>query len=173
MWRIHFPLEREYTHDSYAHKSFSRINYVLATDDLLPSMTSPKIHELAISDHAPITITLQLGQKTLQLNTWKFPSQLKDNTDFNNYLNKWTEYETTNSIHADTPVLYWEAAKAYLRGRIISYTGAFKKKTKNPHTQASQELRLAQLEYQSNPGTPTWQKWLCAKSWYDISKKNL
>lgn len=42
VWRLRFPLEREYTYYSYAHKSFSRIDYILVTDDLINSISSAK-----------------------------------------------------------------------------------------------------------------------------------
>lgn len=71
-WRLCYPIEREYTHYSFAHKSFSRIDYLLTTDDLINKISPTKIHEIAISDHAPISMTLHAHPKT-DKHTWRYP----------------------------------------------------------------------------------------------------
>lgn len=61
---------------------------------------------------------------------------------------EWKEFYTANSTHMDDPNLYWEAGKAYLRGRDISYAAAYKKNTQNsPENRA--EWQVAKRAFDS------------------------
>lgn len=130
IWRYHHPIERKYTYYSHPHEIFSRIDdYFLGTHNTLTVTDASDIKKIAISDHAPITLTLRGPTNQAGVRTWRFPSNLQKHPDFSKYLQSaWTEYQTINKMHIDNPILFWEAAKAVLRGNII-YTTAHRKAT--------------------------------------------
>lgn len=55
--------------------------------------------------------------------------------------NAWVEYASTNGAHLTDPKLFVEAGKAFLRGKIISYTTQFKRYSRQQYMQASETLR--------------------------------
>ncbi|KAF7650781.1 hypothetical protein LDENG_00120640 [Lucifuga dentata] len=58
-WRIRNRLTREYTFFSPVHQSFSRIDFFLTSNSIIPK-TNTKIHPIILSDHAPVTLTVQI-----------------------------------------------------------------------------------------------------------------
>lgn len=59
VWRLSHPADREFTFYSNPHNIFTRIDYLLCTEDLVPMVSGADIHDIAISDHAPISIELE------------------------------------------------------------------------------------------------------------------
>lgn len=65
---------------------------------------------------------------------WRLSSYLTGNSDFAEFLHKtWLDYAATNAQHGSTPILYWEADKAFIRGNTMSYTVAYKIKIHQTH----------------------------------------
>lgn len=71
VWRNFHPADREFTFYSNPHNMFSRIDYIFCTNSLLPKISQATIHEIVISDHAPVLITLDFldkpGSKCLEV----------------------------------------------------------------------------------------------------------
>lgn len=123
------------------YNTLSLIYYIFSTDNLIPQITEAEIHDIAISDHA------QINNHVSENNPWLrcFPSYLSDNTDLQTFMGKaWEEFSSTNSDHKDNPNLFWEAGKAFLRYRVISYAASFLKKALTNYREASSHLNLAQ-----------------------------
>lgn len=80
-WRLMSHLEREYTHFSHAHNSFLRIDYLLLTDNMIQKLKDVQIYEIAVSNHALVSVTLSLQAYPHKCNTWKFPRYLLENKD--------------------------------------------------------------------------------------------
>lgn len=59
----------------------------MVTDELINTIPTADIHELAISDHAPIRIKRHIDPKMDNSNIWRFPKYLSGNKDFIKYLN--------------------------------------------------------------------------------------
>lgn len=84
---------------------------------------------IAISDHAPVTLTLKTSPSLSGTTQWRFPAYLQGNLEFKTFLKRaWMDYIGNNALHTSQPTLYWEAGKTYIRGQIISYSAAYKKK---------------------------------------------
>lgn len=93
IWRHHHPIEREYSYYSHPHDSFACIDYFLTTYDTLTLTDTSDIKEIAILDHAPITLIMRSPTTQIGGRTWKFPSNLQGYPDFNKHLNySWTFY---------------------------------------------------------------------------------
>lgn len=85
VWRLLNLLERKFTQYSHVHRFFSRTDYLLTTDNLIPIISAVKIHEIAISDHAHVSLQIKPQLSKPKCNTWKFPSYLSGNADFKTY----------------------------------------------------------------------------------------
>lgn len=145
IWRQFNPLGREYTHNSHPHSSFSRIDYISATPDSFQLINDAQIHEIEVSDHAPVTIDIKDARPRATHINWKFPTHLASQTDFKNFLTKeWRDYRQLNEQHASNPILFWEAGKAVMRGSIISYVSSYKKEKREKFIKASKHLREVQ-----------------------------
>lgn len=94
----------------------------------LTMVDSATIHEIAISDHAPITIEIKDTTRNTSRITWRFPTFLEKQKAFQKYLHtEWHIYKEFNWSADIDPSLYWEAGKAFLQDRIIAYTKYYKK----------------------------------------------
>lgn len=56
-WRLQHPLAREYTFYSNVHQTYSRIDFFLTSNSIIPNIIETKIHPINISDHSPVTLT--------------------------------------------------------------------------------------------------------------------
>lgn len=56
IWRLMHPTKREFTHYSHAHHNFSRIDYLLVTNNIIKTVSDTSIQEIAISDHALVLL---------------------------------------------------------------------------------------------------------------------
>lgn len=132
VWRSLNPLEREYTCLSAAHGTLSRIDYLLVSETLFPRILETHIEPISLSDHALcwFKFSLQLDRGTHR--QWRFPSHLSNSAKFWEALeNSWL---ADNKHHTSTtPLLFWQAPKAVLRGNILSYT-AHRDNTLRIHT---------------------------------------
>lgn len=84
----------------------------------------------------------------------------------------WKEY-THNSSHADNPNLFWEAGKAFLRGRIISFVSAYKKNAHKTYLETSHSLRNAQKQLTERNTPENRKTWQEAKDRFEIWAHNL
>lgn len=115
-------------------------------------MKDIEIHGISIADHVLISLKLQTHTTDKKQNIWRFPAFLRANQAFITYLKEaWDAYSTNNSNHTRTLTLFWEAEKAYLRGKIISYSAAHKKFIHKNFQKTSETLRQAQIAYQMTP----------------------
>lgn len=168
-WRLMHPVDREFTFFSHPHNSWARLDYLFCTPNLIPHLGHAEILDMAISDHSPIT--LDIGSSPSHSNTrlWRFPSYLSQNPDFQLHLqNAWSEFESYNKVEDTNPITHWEAAKAFIRGKVIAYVTAFKKSSLSKYQTASTTLRQTQQTlYGSN--TPENRKaWQEAKRSFDL-----
>lgn len=58
-WFLH-PNKREYSFFSHLHHTFTRIDYVLIDNELIPLLQSCTYQSIVVSDHAPIVLSLVL-----------------------------------------------------------------------------------------------------------------
>lgn len=151
VWREFNPLVKDYTFYSARHKTYSRLDFFLVPQGLLPSVNSCSIGSILISDHAPVYLRLLLHEQIHSTRYWKFNSSFLTNTEACNNIRQWLEqYRQENEASPVTPAVIWDAAKAVLRGQLISYASARKKKINKQTEQLKTELScLEQLHKQS------------------------
>uniref|UniRef100_A0A3P9CFM5 exodeoxyribonuclease III n=1 Tax=Maylandia zebra TaxID=106582 RepID=A0A3P9CFM5_9CICH len=99
-WRSLHPTSKEYTFFSHVHHSYSRLDYFLVSSSLLCDISDTEIHPIAVSDHAPVSLTLMHKNNTTPSKNWRFNISLLKDEDFIKYFKKeWTSYLDFN----DTP----------------------------------------------------------------------
>lgn len=129
---------------------------------------NPQIHKIAFSDHAPISV--ELSGFTIQNFTkiWHFLTYIAHDQSLQKIIKEmWNDYSIINSEHTANPTLLWEAGKAVLWGKMISYSSA-QKKFSREYTEASKALRTAQtlLSHQNSPENR--EIWRTVKNHFDL-----
>lgn len=76
VWRIMHPNEKDYTHFSHLHGSHSGIDYLLVNHHYLELLSCSRIEVSTISDHSPISLTLQIPSLPLKSTNWKLNDSL-------------------------------------------------------------------------------------------------
>lgn len=84
-----------------------------------------KISPITISDHAPLALSWNIGHRPTT-KQWRLNASLLNDKEFITFVT--TElYLDTNVSPKISPLILWDCAKAYIRGRIISFTSTKKK----------------------------------------------
>uniref|UniRef100_A0A8C5PV52 exodeoxyribonuclease III n=1 Tax=Leptobrachium leishanense TaxID=445787 RepID=A0A8C5PV52_9ANUR len=85
-WRYINPEGRDYSFYSHPHDSFSRIDMFLLSSSCYHSVVDATIGMIHISDHAPVTLDLQLKMPLPRSRNWRFPTSLLHSSDFKAHL---------------------------------------------------------------------------------------
>ncbi len=138
-WRSFHPNRREYTFFSHVHHSYSRLDYFLVSSSLLSDISDTEINPIAVSDHAAVSLTLVNKKASPPSNNWRFNTSLLKDDDFIKYFKEeWALYLDYNDLPGTSASVLWEAGKAVMRGRIISFS-SHKKKRENKCIQELEE----------------------------------
>lgn len=66
IWRVVNPGKREYSHYSHCNKSFSRIDFILISQNLINAVIDSNINAISLSDHAPVVLCIKLHPDRLR-----------------------------------------------------------------------------------------------------------
>ena len=122
-WRFIIPKLKLFLFFPQVHQSYSRIDYFFVDGSLVPKVTSAEYHSIVISDHAPLSLNIQLSGQLCFSSPWRFNTLLLSDDAFNAFI--MSSIDDFIAINKDDSVSYsllWELLKAYLRGQIISYS---------------------------------------------------
>lgn len=86
MWRLNHPTVRDYSFFSPVHKAYSCIDYFLVDHKLLSAADSATYHPIVISDHAPMSMVLNIGSARAACNHWRFDATLLNDEQFTDFL---------------------------------------------------------------------------------------
>lgn len=143
VWRDLYPTSKEFTHYSYPHLTYSRLDYffMFGTDRFKVRDCSIKTTDL--SDHSPIFLSLNLERKTRKV-LWKLNSNILNDPKIRDKLKREIEdYLNFNDNGTVSPVILWNTLKAVMTGKVISIT-FYMKRLKGKRLVELQE-RLKQL----------------------------
>lgn len=146
VWRIFNENEKQYTWHKKHPIKMARLDFFLATEDLLSVITDAEILPKYKSDHSPVLIRLLNKQNTHGRGYWKFNNSLLKDTDFVQMVKK--VIKETKEQYAATPYtldyiekcpnseiqlvvneqLFWETLLMKIRGECIQYASRKKKK---------------------------------------------
>lgn len=71
IWRELNPTKKDYMHFSHAHQSYARIDHLLVTNALIPSVNKAQITDMVWSDHSMISITVNNRAPQFKLPYWR------------------------------------------------------------------------------------------------------
>lgn len=116
VWRIANPTGKDYSFFSTRHNSYTRFDYFLLDAKLKPYVIDTKYHNIFISDHSPVTCTLNIQNATRPQHIWRLNPLLLGEKDFHEYLKTQISlYFGLNDNSETMPATLWEAFKTYLR----------------------------------------------------------
>lgn len=169
-WRFLHPNGKQYSFFSSVHRTFSRIDYFLIHNNLLPSVKSVTYNPIVISDHAPISLTIAMQGLNSSRPPWRLNTRLLSSKDFlqlmSAQIKTFIEINKTPDISAST---LWETLKAYLRGIIISYT-AFERRTREEKlSELIKKIGETDKLYAENPSPDLYKERLTLQANFNIS----
>ncbi|CAJ0931592.1 unnamed protein product [Ranitomeya imitator] len=134
-------------------------------DKVLHKMLDTNIEDMVmISDHSPVTLDLADTHRKGTDYLWRFPETMTKDHDFVKRMREWwTEFASHNGEHKSNSRLYWETAKAVLRGNIIAHTQRLKKRIKDQFLMASSEVRTTYITYKNSLLDEDKNNWIRAK----------
>lgn len=119
IWHTLHPLEKDFTFFSSPHQSYSRIDYILISKQLVSQVQSASIWNIVLSDHAPVDVVI-LTVNNKKNSRWRFNNLLLQNEISCSFIQTvMDEYWLYNEGSVSDPGITWDAFKAFLRGRLI------------------------------------------------------
>lgn len=150
-WREKNLTSRDYTHYSGAHNVYSRIDLFLMFKNDMHRVVKCDIGTSTLSDHEPVYLSLNLGDK-VKTTLWKLNASILNDVEIKNKLKVEIEsYIEYNDNEEVSPVILWDALKAVLRGRIIAISSMVKKRKKQKLLDLEKKLKELQKEQSSSP----------------------
>ena len=157
IWRI--ANRRDYSFYSAKHNSYSRIDYFFIDAKLMPYAVNTKYHNILISDHSPVTCTVNIQNMTKPQTNWRLNPLLLTKKEFCDYLEgQISLYFDTNDHSETTPSTLWEAFKAFLRGSIISFEAFRRKKNKARLLELDNQINFLDKENAQTPSSDLHKK---------------
>lgn len=93
-------------HLASVHECVSRLDYFFGTDSVVSLLAGSDIHQVAISHHSPITVTLFETVTKPEAIMWQFLIYLTQDIPFIAMpKSTWDEYVTLNAQHTSNPNL--------------------------------------------------------------------
>jgi exonuclease III len=171
VWRSFHENDRHYTWSKRHPIKMARLDFFLATENMLSIFSDSHILPKYKSDHAPVNVIINTSMEEHGKGYWKFNNSLLRDHDFVKLIKK--EILNIKTLYAASPYnpdfisvcpcknliftisdqLFWEMLLVQLRGRIISYASS--KKRKNNELEKSLEEKIQKLdeEMKNNPIT--------------------
>ena len=155
-WRFRNPNARQYSFYSHVHQTFSRIDYFFVDARLLAKVTDTLYHPIIISDHAPLSLDIQISPGSQHSTQWRFNTSLLSDDKFKAFIKSAIEDFIRFNQSESEPIskaLLWESLKAYLRGQIISYSAHVKKLRLSNIQKLSTNLKSVDEQLATNPSS--------------------
>lgn len=157
--RCNNPTNKEFSYYSPVHKTWSRIDYFLVNNSCVWKIIETTIRSIVISHHAPVSITLMIDQLPITTPRWRFDTSLLKDKEFLSYFTQeWTTFMEINSTPEMASCTLWETAKAFMRGKIISYSTYKKKKENEEEKYLLKEVKRLEILVSKNPDEPMTKK---------------
>lgn len=158
VWRHLNRKTRDYTFYSHPHLSYSRIDYFFIPKNELYRATNCQIHNIALSDHSPISLTWNIGGFTPS-SRWRLNTSLHGIKTFQEYIRQeFALYLQFNDQDNISPILLWEGAKAVLRGKIIQFASRLKRERLSKQTDLEKQIKELEKQHKENTSTETLSK---------------
>uniref|UniRef100_A0A665UG82 Endonuclease/exonuclease/phosphatase domain-containing protein n=1 Tax=Echeneis naucrates TaxID=173247 RepID=A0A665UG82_ECHNA len=146
IWSYLNTHSKQYTFHSQPHSSASCIDYIFTFHFHLVEQLN--IGHIALSDHAPVVMSIQPLKSTERSFSWRMNTTLLMDKKFINYLNDQADLflEFNDKDAADSRIV-WGTYEAYMRGMIISYTSRRKKERVAKQFEIERKIKRLEEDY--------------------------
>ena len=128
------------------------IHFFLIDVRLLSKIKACDYHTIAVSDHAPASLDLELRIQARSRKFWRFNSMLLTEDDYKQFLRAqisiFLELNDSPEISRGT---LWEVSKAYMRGQLTSCISNLKRTRLSHTTDLLNQIKDIDSRYASNP----------------------
>lgn len=169
VWRFKFPQTRAYSFFSNVHHTYSRIDYFLLDNRLLPKVKAISYNSIVISDHGAVVLDLNIPNRPPINRIWRLnPLLLSDDIFVELISNQIQFFLETNTSPEISQATLWETLKAYIRGQIIAYAARVKKEKSFKMTEISQRILDIDSIYAHSPNSDLYKERLRLQSEYNL-----
>lgn len=149
VWRELHPLDKECTHRSMTHNTFSRIDYAIMNRWDLHRVTECKFGVADVSDHCAIHLKLNLNSRSKNT-SWRLNLSCLNNKETKDQIKKdIKQYIEENATEEISPAVFWDAFKAILRGKLIAITSKQNRVRRALYLDLAEELKSTEIIYQT------------------------
>ncbi|KAI5628117.1 hypothetical protein C0J50_8261, partial [Silurus asotus] len=168
-WRCRNPGIKKFSFFSPVHHSYSRIDYFFIDSRLNRSVVSTDYLAIVISDHAPLALDIQFSTHRPTQSPWRFNSHLLADKDFCASISEAIdEFLLFNRLDSTPCSLLWETLKAFLRGRIISYSAFTCREHRAKLRDISSAISQLDQSYASNPSPELYKQRVELQAEFDL-----
>ncbi|KAJ1106315.1 hypothetical protein NDU88_003716 [Pleurodeles waltl] len=119
-WRLTHPKDKEFTFISSVHGTQSRLDYFLVSHTIIPQILDTSILDSGLSDHSPISLSIQVGLTSPGRKPWRFAIHRYRSPQGKEQLKAHiSTYMTENIGSVTSKRVLWAATKATLRGNMM------------------------------------------------------
>lgn len=141
-WRTLNPDTKDYTFYSKPHNRYSRIDYLFLTQNDLPLLYRTSIEPMTISDHHPISMTLQIPDTTPHTRIWRLDSSLLTDPTIAKEVDATLRHFFLENNPEDTShINNWEAHKSVIRGTFLAAAAKRNKERRKHHSDLLEKIR--------------------------------
>lgn len=158
VWREFHPTEKDYTHYSNTHKTYSRIDYVFMNSWDLHRVKECKIGVADVSDHNAVHLTVLLDSRHKNT-TWRMNVGIMNSKVITEQIKK--EIKSCiedNDTEEIKPTILWDTLKAVIRGKLIAITSQQKKLKQAAYLNLTDKLKNLETKYRNTRKTQLLQE---------------
>lgn len=167
-WRFKYPTSRQFSFFSPVHQTYSRIDYFLIDQKLLPTIIQVEYDSIVNSDHCPVLLKLRFPENILPKRTWRLNSRLLADKKFVDFINTQVDlFLETNESPEISYCTLWETMKAYVRGQVISYTAGENKKKSKRATELINRIKVVDQLHSTSPSENLYRERILLQTEFD------
>ena len=159
--RTFHPKAEGYTFFSSTRGPFSRIDHILGHKSTLGKLEKTEIVSSIFSNHNTMRLEINHREKNPEknTNTWRLISALLNNQEITEEIKEEIKkYLETNDNETTMIQNLWDAAKAFLRGKVIAIQAHLKKQEKSQINNLTLHLKQQEKEEQRKPKVIRWKE---------------
>uniref|UniRef100_A0A803STM2 exodeoxyribonuclease III n=1 Tax=Anolis carolinensis TaxID=28377 RepID=A0A803STM2_ANOCA len=146
-WRLLKGDERKYTYYSAVHKTYTRIDYLFISKNMVDKLFNSEIGIIRISDHAIVNLEIINKQDYEQTRRWRLNSNILNYEEIIRRIGaNWQEIWDINDNNVSRNIL-WDTMKAVARGLCIKETYNLKKRQEERKNKLEKDIEKLEKQY--------------------------
>ena len=167
-WRHMYPTAKQFSFFSPVHQTYTRIDYFLIDQKLLPMIKHVDYSSIVISDHSPVILKLCFPENVLPQRSWRFNSRLLADEKFVDFINTHLDVFLEANVSPDiSHCTLWEAMKAYVRGQVISYSASENKYRNRRASELMDRIKVVDQLHSVSPSDELYRERILLQTEFD------